>query len=214
MRVFGEIDQFNGLQQVRADSIELLAQGVGTMSPTVVTTLDESTESQYIQMDNLTFVTPIATFPTGNTNIDVTDGTNTFTIRVDSDTDIPGAAAPQGLFSVVGIGGQYDNSSPFTDGYQLFPCGLGSFVPNDVSGITEAFLELKVSPNPFQDYVSIHTSGADNVSVSILDVQGRLISSLAVSNGMKINTSAWVKGMYLFTFTDENQNIRTERMIK
>ena len=82
-----------------------VAEGAATTSPIIT--------GDYA---NLTFVTPIATFPTGNTNIDVTDGTNTFTIRVDSDTDIPGAAAPQGLFSVVGIGGQYDNSSPFTDG--------------------------------------------------------------------------------------------------
>ncbi|MDB9805945.1 T9SS type A sorting domain-containing protein [Crocinitomicaceae bacterium] len=127
VRVFGEIGQYNGLLQVAADSIELLAQGVTTLTPTVVTTLDESTESQHIQMDNLTFVTPITTFPAGSNNIDVTDGTNTFVIRIDSDTDIPGGAAPQGPFSVVGVGGQFDNSSPYTEGYQLFPCSLASF---------------------------------------------------------------------------------------
>ena len=169
VRVFGEIDQFNGLQQVRADSIELLAQGVGTMSPTVVTTLDESTESQYIQMDNLTFVTPIATFPTGNTNIDVTDGTNTFTIRVDSDTDIPGAAAPQGLFSVVGIGGQYDNSSPFTDGYQLFPCGLISFqpacvIPSNATTTTNPSTAMATAMGPDITYQWINCAGDTTIA--------------------------------------------------
>ena len=214
IRILGQIDQFNGLTQVLADSIIVISADMPTVTPTVVTALNEDTESQWITLESVNFVDPIATFPTGNNNLDVTDGTNVYTIRIDGDTDIPGGAVPQGLFDVTGIGGQYDSSSPFDSGYQLFPCGLGSFVLNDVSGITEAFATLSVSPNPFQDYVSINTSGVDNVSVSILDVQGRLISSLAVSNGMEINTSAWEKGMYLFTFTDGNQNIRTERMIK
>lgn len=214
IRILGQIDQFNGLTQVFADSILVLAADMPTVTPTVVTALNEGTESQWITLEGVNFVDPIATFPTGSNNIDVTDGINVYTLRIDSDTDIPGGAVPQGLFDVTGVGGQYDSSNPFDSGYQLFPCGLGSFVPNDVSGITEAFVELKVSPNPFQDYVSINTSGSEHVFVRILDVQGRLLESLAVNNGMKINTSAWVKGMYLFTFTDENQNIRTERMIK
>lgn len=212
--ILGQIDQFNGLTQVFADSIYVITSGMPTFTPTVVTALNEDTESQWITLESVNFVDPIATFPTGSNNIDVTDGTNVYTIRIDGDTDIPGGAAPQGLFDVTGVGGQYDSSNPFDSGYQLFPCGLGSFVLNDVSGITEAFATLSVAPNPFQDYVSINISGVENVSVSILDVQGRLISSLPFSNGMEINTSAWEKGMYLFTFTDENQNIRTERMIK
>jgi hypothetical protein len=126
LRVFGVIDQYNGLLEVVVDSVEVLAQGVAIMAPTVVTTLDESTESQYIKMENLTLVTPIATFATGSSNVDVTDGTNTFVMRIDSDTDIPGAAAPQGVFSVTGVGGQFDSSSPYDSGYQIFPCGLAS----------------------------------------------------------------------------------------
>ena len=83
----------------------------------------------------MNFVNPIATFPSGSNNIDVTDGVNVFAIRIDSDTDIPGSAAPQGSFSVTGVGGQYDNSSPYDEGYQLFPCGVGSFVPESTTGI-------------------------------------------------------------------------------
>ncbi|MDC0099200.1 T9SS type A sorting domain-containing protein [Crocinitomicaceae bacterium] len=169
VRVFGEIGQYNGLLQVAADSIELLAQGVGTMSPTVVTILDESTESQYIQMDNLNFVTPIATFPTGSTNIDVTDGTNTFTIRVDSDTDIPGAAAPQGLFSVVGVGGQFDNSAPLTDGYQLFPCGLISFqpaclIPSNATTTTNPSTAMATAMGPDITYQWINCVGDTTIA--------------------------------------------------
>lgn len=169
VRVFGEIGQYNGLLQVAADSIELLAQSAGIMSPAVVTILDESTESQHIQMNNLTFVTPIATFPAGSTNIDVTDGTNTFTIRIDSDTDIPGAATPQGPFNVIGVGGQFDNSSPYTSGYQLFPCGLMSFqpacvVPSNATTTTNPSTAMATAMGPGISYQWINCAGNTTIA--------------------------------------------------
>lgn len=123
----GEIAQFNGLLQVDVDFVSVLAVGAATWTPNVVATLDESTESQYITLMGLTLVTPIANFPTGNNSIDVTDGTTTFTMRIDADTDIPGTPAPIGAFNLTGVGGQFDNSSPYTSGYQILPCGTSSF---------------------------------------------------------------------------------------
>jgi hypothetical protein len=133
IRIKGKIEQFNGLTEIIPDSIIVLGQNANLQSPLIVTTLSEATESKYIKLENLSFVTPITTFPTGSNNIDVTDGTNTFTLRIDADTDIPGGAAPQNTFSVIGVCGQYDNSSPYTAGYQLFPCGLSSFTENCVT---------------------------------------------------------------------------------
>lgn len=213
--VLGKIGQFNGLTQVFADSILVLESGLATATPTIVTALDESTEAQWITIENVNFVDPIATFPSGSNNIDVTDGTNTFTLRIDSDTDIPEGAALQVDFSVTGIGGQYDNSDPYDSGYQLFPCGLGSFTPNDVSGFSGVeLLAVSVIPNPFNDFIEIKSNGLSNVQVEIHDAQGRLIQSSIVDNGMLINTSDWMKGIYMITLIDVNENIRTERMIK
>ncbi len=127
LEIKGKIDQFNGLLQVVPAQITVLEQGVATIDPVVVTTLDEASESQYITLENVTFVTPIATFPTTNTNIDVTNGTNTFQIRILTSTDLAGAPAPQGTFNVTGIGSQFDSSNPFTSGYQLLPCGTSAF---------------------------------------------------------------------------------------
>lgn len=123
LEIKGRIEQFNGLLQVVPVEVNVLATSAETNAPTVVTTLDESTESQYITLENVTLVTPIATFPTANTNLDVTDGTNTFQIRILTSTDLAGAPAPQGPFNVTGIGSQFDSSSPYTSGYQLLPCG-------------------------------------------------------------------------------------------
>jgi hypothetical protein len=133
IRIKGKIEQFNGLTEIIPDSIFVLGQNANLQTPLIVTALSEATESKYIKLENLSFVTPITTFPTGSSNIDVTDGTTTFTLRIDADTDIPGGAAPQNTFSVIGVCGQYDNSSPYTAGYQLFPCGLSSFTENCVT---------------------------------------------------------------------------------
>jgi hypothetical protein len=133
IRIKGKIEQFNGLTEIIPDSIFVLGQNANLQTPLIVTALSEATESKYIKLENLSFVTPITTFPTGSNNIDVTDGTTTFTLRIDADTDIPGGAAPQNTFSVIGVCGQYDNSSPYTAGYQLFPCGLSSFTENCVT---------------------------------------------------------------------------------
>lgn len=120
--VRGKILQFNGLTEIQADSIQLA--GTGTEADFMaVTTLSEATESMPIEIMGLTLVTPIATFTAG-ANIDATDGTNTISIRIPSNSPLGGTAAPQGLFNITGIGWQFDSSSPYTTGYQIYPCGF------------------------------------------------------------------------------------------
>ncbi len=133
IKVVGEIEQFNGLIEIVADTFAVISSGNSIGSPTLVTTIDESTESDYIQIANVSLVTPSQWPAAGSSaNVDVTDGSNTFLIRIDSDTDIDGSPAPTGLFSVRGAGGQFDNTSPYTAGYQIQPSSLAdiqAFVP-------------------------------------------------------------------------------------
>jgi hypothetical protein len=206
LRVFGKIAQYNGLLEVEADSIEVLAQGVAIMAPTVVTTLDESTESQYIKMMNLTLETPMATFATGSSNVNVTDGTNIFVMRIDGDTDIPGGVAPQGIFSVTGVGGQYDSSSPYDSGYQIFPCGMASFDETSTNSINENSLlnSLKAYPNPMIDVLTISNSSNLILSFEVVDVNGKVISTAnTVASATSISTSTWEKGIYFLNFNSE-----------
>ncbi len=191
LRVFGKIEQFNGLLEVFADSIEVLDQGVAIMAPTVVTTLDETTESQYISMKLLSLVTPMATFGTGSTNVNVTDGVNTFVMRIDSDTDIPGTPAPQGLFNVTGIGGQFDNSSPYDSGYQLFPCGVSSFVdtcipPSNMVSTTST--------------TATATATGANITYQWVDCSNNLPINGATNQSFTATTS----GSYLVMITEGN----------
>lgn len=130
--VKGQIDQFNGLTQIFAEEITLFSQGNATETPLVVSTLAESTESQLVTLENLTLVDGEATWP-NNGNINVTNGTATFTVRVTSASPLSGTATPNGAFNITGLGGQFDNSLPYDQGYQLFPCSVTELCNVDVS---------------------------------------------------------------------------------
>jgi len=124
LKLKGKIDQFNGLLQIAVDEVTVLKQDAQTVAPMVVTALGEDTESQYIQMKRVRIATPIDNFPTGNANIDITDGTNTFSMRIVESGDFANTPAPQGWFHITSaIGSQFKNATPYTDGYQILPCG-------------------------------------------------------------------------------------------
>ena len=118
----GSVAQYNGLTELIVDSIYYIAGGYTLPTSTVVTALDETTESEIVTLVGFNLVDPTQWPSTGSSaNVDITNGTDTLTMRIDSDTDIDGSPAPAGTFDVTGVGSQYDNSSPYTEGYQLFP---------------------------------------------------------------------------------------------
>jgi hypothetical protein len=99
-----------------------LNSGNALPAASVETTLDETTESELIQLIGFTLADATQWPAAGSSaNVDITNGTDTMTMRIDSDTDIDGSNAPSGAFDVTGIGSQYDFSSPYDEGYQIFP---------------------------------------------------------------------------------------------
>ena len=133
--VKGQIDQFNGLTQVFAEEITVLTQGEATVTPDLVTLLDESTESQLVKMENMTLVNGEMNWPSGD-NIDITDGNTVFTVRVTDASPLANTSTPNGPFDITGIGGQYDSNSPYDGGYQLFPCSVEELCNVDITTTT------------------------------------------------------------------------------
>lgn len=124
----GIIQQFNGLAQLNLDTLERVATNRTLRQPTVVTDVSEATENEFIRINNLNITG--GTWPTtGSANITVSNGTATFTMRIIAQTNIPGTPAPTGPFDAIGLGGQFDNSNPFTSGYQLFPRRTADIIP-------------------------------------------------------------------------------------
>lgn len=136
LTVTGEISPFNGLNEIIPTEITINSQGNPIPTPTVVTNLDESTESNLVRIENVMLVDPTQWELNGSFNVDLTDGVNTYQMRIDSDIDISGMEAPVGTFNVTGIGGQFDNEAPFDSGYQLFPRGASDINPYNTEEIT------------------------------------------------------------------------------
>ncbi len=127
--VYGEIDQFNGLAEIVPDTLFVMAQGLPLKQPAIVTTLDEGTENELVRLSCVKLLTP-GDWPAdgSNANLDVTTGSDTLVIRIDKETNVDGSPVPNGWFEVSGIGGQFDSSSPFTSGYQLFPRSVADVI--------------------------------------------------------------------------------------
>jgi len=171
VRIVGSIGHFNGLLQMYVDSITVLSTGNATQTPTVVTALGESTESELVKFENMTMVDPTQ-WGSGSSgyNIDITNGNDTIVMRIDADVDLYGAPAPTGMFDVVGIGGQYDFSAPHFDGYQLLPRYQADIMTSTgVAAVKLSISEIMAGSNSTAynaDWFEIHNYGDSAVDLN------------------------------------------------
>lgn len=137
LTVRGEIGQFNGVTQISMDTLIVVSSGNTLVTPAIVTDLNEGTESEMVRINGLSLTDPSQWTGTGSGfNVTVSDGTNSYTMRIDNDVDLYNAPAPTGDFDAIGIGSQFDNSSPFDQGYQFFPRYTADIIPIVPSVIT------------------------------------------------------------------------------
>lgn len=126
--VIGTIENYNGKLELTGLEITVLSTGNPLPDPELISTEElaingEDYESCLIMIDDLA-ITGGDPWPEmdSNANVEVTDETAVPTIlRIDRDTDIDGTPAPVEPFTAIGIGGQFDNSEPYTEGYQIQP---------------------------------------------------------------------------------------------
>ena len=138
--IHGAIDQFNGLTEIVPDSIAVWGTNKPLPTPLVITAMDETNEGELVRMNNMTATTWPATWTGSGQNATISDGTNSFTLRIDADCNLFGKPQPSGLFDVLGVVGQFDNSSPYTSGYQLFPRDTNDIIPVVASSPTVRFV--------------------------------------------------------------------------
>ena len=212
--VQGEISQFNGLTQMRPAVIGLNSVNNTLVTPTDVTALGEDTESQLIRMTNMTLVDATQWTGSGSGfNVDITDGTNTFQMRIDNDVDLYSAAAPVGTFHVTGIGGQYDSSDPYTEGYQILPRYVADIEEAVATNNPELGNQINVFPNPTK--ASLHiTSEVQLDNIRVVNILGQQIVDLHQPNTAEtLNVSDWQSGIYVITFISGNQ-VWTSQFVK
>jgi plastocyanin len=208
VRVTGVISEFNCLTQISPSNIELLSSGNDLVEPFVVTgPFAEENESELIRLENVTLVDPSQWDTSGSFNFDVTDGVNTWAVRVDSDTDITGDA-PTGALTITGLGGQFSQGSCL-EGYQLLPrysADITAYVNTN-----QAYLDNKVtiSPNPVSDVLTINTD-LEIMGIQVLDLRGSVI---ATDLNKEVNVSQLTSGTYILQMITA-EGVATKKFIK
>jgi DNA/RNA endonuclease YhcR with UshA esterase domain len=210
IELVGEVRHFNGLAQMGFLS-ELTLLGQGTLrEPRVVTILDESTESDLVKLANVT-MTATSTWPsaTANANITLNSPSGTFTARILSVTNIVNEIpAPSSAFNLIGIGSQFDNSSPYTSGYQLVPRRAQDFEaitdPNSVN--TLELSNFTAYPVPADNVVNVSFTHSKNEAalVTIYDVTGKHVRNMgamlqAGGNQLEVSLNNLEAGYYFIS---------------
>jgi predicted extracellular nuclease len=174
VRIIGTIGHFNGLAQINADSIVVVSTNAALPTPVVITSMDESTESQLIRMNDVTVVNPTQWTNAGSGfTVDVTDGINTIQLRIDADVaDVYNAPCPVGTFDVVGIGGQFDNSAPHNSGYQFLPRYLADFIYPVPVTYDLAITEIMASSNDANSAINGDWFEVTNYGSTAVDLAG------------------------------------------
>ncbi len=168
--VRGTLEQFRGLAQLgQIDTIILLASNRTLKTPTQVLALGENTESDLVRINGVRMLNPgiwNVSSASGFNFSAVIEATNdTIQIRVATDLNsLNGTTQPTGSFDIIGLGGQFDASSPLTSGYQLFPRGVNDIIiPADPQDTLAAF-NLLFPVDGFS--ATINGDGAQTVNIT------------------------------------------------
>lgn len=169
--VSGPLIEFAGLLEI-SPAANVTNHGPAVVMPAPlqipITSASEALESQLMQIDNVTFV-QTGNFGGGSSTVQVTDGTNTFDIRVNGSTNIAGTAIPTGPVSIVGPLGQYNAN------YQLVPRDLNDIIPYVapseeinvlVDGTTYLTGDTYFIGNSASVSVTIENSGSNALSIT------------------------------------------------
>lgn len=206
IRVKGTVAQLNGLIEMIPDKIELISQGNNINSPISTKVLNESTESQLIEIKNASWVNPADWKGNGSSfNINMKNDVGTFTVRIESSTDLANMTLPAGgIFNLRGIGSQSDTQIPYLDSYRILPRYLSDFKP--VAGLTGTETtdqsEVEIYPNPAKKAISIFYNGQTFDYISIFDYSGKLMKTItALSDKQNLDVSDLLPGVYYFSFS-------------
>ena len=211
----GTINHFNGLAQIAPDEITLNSTANALFDPTIVTSLGEDTESQLVKMNNLMLVdaTQWDNSNTSGFNVDVTDGTNTFSVRIDDQVSLFNSPPPTTPFNLTGIGGQFDNSDPWDSGYQLLPRYDADLEPIVATNDLELGASIKVFPNPVNELLFIQMEKSIEV-IRVNNILGQQMVELVQPNATEeISVNNWQSGVYMVTFISGEKAYTTQFIV-
>ena len=190
VEIKGVIDQFNGLLEIIPDEINVLSTGNPLVTPEFFVELGEITEGSHIALAPFTIDSIIPDL--SGFNVYVTDEQGQpVTIRVDFDSGMT-AVDVANANAVRGIGSQFDNTFPYTSGYQIF--ALEFLIVDGLPLIGKD--AILMYPNPATNMISLRSDFEMDL-IEIYSMEGKLIKVLD-SEGKNdlMDISAIQQGLY------------------
>lgn len=188
----GELEQFSGMTELSmAEDFggyghSFVSSGTVPAAQTVtVANVGEAVEGRLVELVGVTVVDGAIPGPGGaNGFLTITDdgGVSTTTLKIDGDTDIPGAPTPVGAFSVVGVVIQSDAWPDFDGGYQVVPRERADFVSPEINLPAVVIHEIHADPHP--------SAGDANGDGSISSTQDEFVE-LANTTWEEVDISGW-----------------------
>lgn len=209
----GEIDFYNGLLELKVDSIKVNSSGNALAKPTLVAKPTEDTESEFIQLEKVWIADGTTEWPDNGNVLLTNDAMDTFQIRIDKDIPgIVGEAVAFDTMTIVGIGGQFDGSAPYDEGYQIFPRGLDDIMEwkSKVSVKELNRVAVGVYPNPTSGTVQLLGNNSWN-TYRVYNTVGVEVMSGNIT-GNTITLSGLESGCY-FIETANNELVGITRVI-
>jgi endonuclease I len=172
----GVLFDFSGLLEISPTN-SFTKLGIGKLpNPQLIpiTSVTESLEGQLVRIDNVTFV-QTGSFATGNSTVQISDGTNSIDVRINGSTNIDGTVIPSGSVSIVALVSQFNTK------YQLIPRDLNDIFPYvapareinvQLGGLTVLNKGTYVVGNKSSTVVTIENSGSQNLTVSSTTLNG------------------------------------------
>ena len=137
--ITGKVSQTNGLTRLLNVTVDIVIGVGGVPDYIVITAADinaegnggvENFEGRLVRLNGASLSDPLGNWPP-NGRETASDGTGSFTIFSDRDTDVPFDPKPRGSFDIIGVVSQLDTGSPFTSGYEIVPRFLSGIIEKD-----------------------------------------------------------------------------------
>lgn len=219
--VRGTIGQFRGQTEITPDTILKLSENNPLLSPIQVSTINESTESKLVSIPFLHLVDPAEwTTGVGSSGFNVRAVADAFPndtilIRIDRDVETYNAPAPCAVFTVTGIGGQFDvdGTAPFNSGYQLLPRYNDDIDCNVGTHEADYSAHVALSPNPASSMLTIEMN-TEFDRVTLMNAKGQVIKSyLKPGTQQKVDVTLYKSGIYFARFEKDGKTWTT-RFVK
>ncbi len=206
INVLGKISQFNGLIEVEPDTVIFIDGGNTLKTPVNTATLNEATESDLVHITaQLAYVDIAQWLGDGSSfNVDLTDGVNTYVIRIDDNNELSTMPAPAlgGLYyiDITGIGSQFDTDMPYTSGYQIFPRYADDINLVAIESIQDAAVAgISVYPNPTVGAFTIN----GNVIIEHVEMINAVGQIISLDGTTQFDITMVPAGLYSVKITTE-----------